>query len=165
MGPQAARYAQGPMMAAGPRDVFERVRSELEKMTGRLEYMGERADLAAVNKLFGNAMILGVAALMADVFTMAQASNVCAEDTLKLFGFIDLNAIASGRGTNMAKGNFTPSFELVMARKDIRLMLETTAERPMAVLPSLAARMDHLIAAGHGTEDFSVIGIDAVQRK
>lgn len=165
MGPPAARNAQGTMMAAGPKMLFESVKADLAKMTGRLEYMGERADLAAVNKLFGNAMIIGVAAVLADVFTMAQASNVSAEDAIRLLGFIDLNAIVAGRGMNMAKGNFTPSFELAMARKDVRLMLETTGDRPMAALPSVAARMDQLIAAGHGAEDCSVLGIDAVQRR
>jgi len=164
MGPPAARNAQGTMMVAGPKVLFESVKADLEKMTGRLEYMGERADLAAANKLFGNAMIIGVVAVMADVLTMAQASNVSAEDAINLFGFIDLNAIVAGRGANMAKGNFTPSFELAMARKDVRLMLETTGDRPMAALPSVAARMDQLIAAGHGADDASVLGIDALLR-
>ncbi len=165
MGPPAARNAQGTMMAAGPKVLFESVKADLAKMTGRLEYFGERADLAAVNKLFGNAMIIGVAAVMADVLTMAQVSNVSAEDAIKLFGLFDLNSIVAGRGANMAKGNFTPSFELAMARKDVRLMLETAGDRPMAALPSVAARMDQLIAAGHGAEDSSVLAIDAVQRR
>jgi 3-hydroxyisobutyrate dehydrogenase-like beta-hydroxyacid dehydrogenase len=165
MGPPAARNAQGTMMVAGPRLLFEAVKSDLSKMTARLEYLGERTDLAAVNKLFGNAMIIGVAAVMADVLTMAQASKVGAEDAIKLLGLIDLNAIVAGRGMNMAKGNFTPSFELTMARKDIGLMLETAGDRPMAALPSVAARMDQLIAAGHGAKDSSVLGIDAVQAK
>jgi len=128
-------------------------------------HLGQRTDLAAVNKLFGNAMIIGVSAVIADVLTMAQASNVSPEDAIKLLGFIDLNAIVAGRGMNMAKGNFTPSFELTMARKDIGLMLETAGDRPMAALPSVAARMDQLIAAGHGAKDSSVLGIDAVQPK
>jgi 3-hydroxyisobutyrate dehydrogenase-like beta-hydroxyacid dehydrogenase len=61
----------------------------------------------------------------------------------------------------MAARSFTPSFELDMARKDVRLMLETAAS-PLGVLPGLAARMDALIAAGHGAEDMAVLGIDAV---
>lgn len=165
MGPAAARNAQGTMLAAGPKALFEMVKADLAKMTGRLEYFGERADLAAVNKLFGNAMIIGVAAVMADVLTMAQASSVSAEDAIKLFGLLDLNSMVAGRGTNMANGNFIPSFELAMARKDVRLMLETAGDRPMAALPSVAARMDRLIAAGHGAEDSSVLAIDAVQRR
>jgi len=165
MGPPAARQAQGSMMVAGPKALFERVQPELARMTGRLEYMGERADLAAVNKLFGNAMIIGVSALMADILTMAQASDVSADDAVKLLGFLDLNAMVAGRGLSMAKGNFNPSFELAMARKDVRLMLETAGDRPLAVLPLVATRMDQLIAAGHGFDDCCVLGIDAVQRR
>lgn len=164
MGPPAARNAQGTMMVAGPKAVYEAVKADLAKMTGRVEYFGERADIAAVNKLFGNAMIIGVAAVMADVFTIAQASNVSADDAIRTLGFFDLNSLVSGRGAAMAKGNFAASFELTMARKDVRLMLETAGSRPMSALPAVAARMDQLIAAGHGADDASVLGIDAVQR-
>lgn len=164
MGPAAARNAQGSMMVAGPEILFESVKAELAKMTARLEYFGERADLAAVNKLFGNAMIIGVAALLGDVLTMAQASDVSPEDAIKLFRLFDLNSTVAVRGANMAKGNFNPSFELAMARKDVQLMLETAGDRPLAVLPLVAARMDQLIALGHGAEDASVLGIDAVRR-
>jgi 3-hydroxyisobutyrate dehydrogenase-like beta-hydroxyacid dehydrogenase len=163
MGPAAARNAQGSMMVAGPEALFERVKAALAKMTGRLEYLGERPDIAAVNKLFGNAMILGIAAVTADILTMAQASGVAAEDAIKLLGLLDLNAMVAGRGMNMAKANFAASFELTMARKDVRLMLETAGNRPMAALPAVAARMDQLIASGHGAEDACVMAIDAVR--
>jgi len=164
MGPAAARNAQGSMMVAGPSALFEDVKAALAKMTGRLEYMGERPDIAAVNKLFGNAMIIGITAVTADILTMAQASGVAAEDAIKLLGLLDLNAMVAGRGGNMAKGNFAASFELAMARKDVRLMLETAGDRPMAALPAVAARMDRLIALGLGANDASVMAIDAVRR-
>ena len=163
MGPAAARSAKGTMMAAGPRALFELVQADLQKMTGKLNYMGERLDLAAANKLLGNAMIIGVAALMADVLTLAQASDVPGTDAIALLGLLDLNAMVAGRGMNMAKGDFAASFELAMARKDVALMLQTTGTRPMAALPAVAARMDALIAAGHGAADCSVMGLDAVQ--
>ena len=164
MGPAAARNAQGSMMVAGPKALFDRVQAALAAMTTRLEYMGERTDLAAANKLFGNAMILSVSAAMADILTLAQASDVDAQDAAKLLGMLDLNAMVAGRGVNMAKGNFEPSFELDMARKDVRLMLETAGARPLAALPAIAARMDQLIAAGHGAKDACVLGIDALTR-
>lgn len=163
MGPAAALNAQGSMMVAGPRALFERVQAELAAMTSRLEYMGERADLAAVNKLFGNAMILGVSAMMADILTLAQASAVDPQSAVKLLGMLDLNAMVAGRGANMAQGNFAASFELTMARKDVRLMLETAGDRPLAALPAIAARMDQLIAQGHGALDACALGIDAVR--
>ena len=164
MGPPAARNAQGLMLATGPQAVFESVRAELARMTGRLDYMGERADLAAVHKLLGNAMIIGITAVMADILTLAKACGVDAGDAVSLLGALDMNAIVARRGKSMATGDFTPSFELVMARKDVRLMLEASDGLPMAVLPAVAARMDELIAAGHGAQDSAVLAIDAMPR-
>jgi len=164
MAPLHARNAQGSMLVSGPEALFESVKVDLTKMTGRLEYLGERPDLSAANKLIGNALIICLSAAMADVLTLAQASGVDAEDAIKTLGLLDLNAMVAARGRNMAKGNFTPSFELTMARKDVRLMLETTGSRPMASLPAIAARMDQLISAGHGAKDASVLAIDAVAR-
>ena len=132
-------------------------------MTGRFDYMGERADLAAVNKLLGNAMIIGITALLADILTLAKACGVDAGDAVGLLS-LDMNAIVARRGKSMATGDFTPSFELVMARKDVRLMLESSDGLAMAVLPAVAARMDELIAAGHGARDSGVLAIDAVRR-
>ncbi len=162
MGPPAARNAQGLMLATGSRTLFDSVEAELARMTGRLEYMGERPDLAAVNKLLGNAMLIGLWAVMADVLTLAKACGVDAGDAIGLLGNLDLNAAVSRRGASMAKRDFTPTFELAMARKDVRLMLETSGDRPMAALPAVAARMDQLVAAGHGADDASVLAIDAV---
>lgn len=163
MGPPAARNAQGAMVVAGPAAVFESVQADLARMTGRLEYLGERADLAAVNKLLGNAMSIGVWAVMSDVLTLAKACRVDAEDAIKLLVRLDMGATVSRRGTSMATGDFTPSFELNMARKDVGLILDLCAHLPMAALPGVAARMDHLIAAGHGAADVCVLAIDAVR--
>ena len=164
MGPQAARDAQGLMLVAGPQDLFAAVESDLARMTGHLSYIGERPDLASANKLIGNAMIIGLWAVIADVLTLAQASGIDGEDAIKLVGQFDIRGMVGNRGLNMARGKFTPSFELAMARKDVRLMLETTGNRPMAALPAVAARMDQLIAAGHGAVDAGVLAIDAVSR-
>ncbi len=163
MGPAAARSAQGSMLVAGPQAVFERVRADLEKMTGRLEYLGERADLAAVYKLLGNAMFIGSWGVLADILTVARGGGVAAADAIKMLSMLDLNAIVSGRGMNMARGNFEPTFELTMALKDAQLMIETAGELPLAALPSVAARMEDLIAAGYGDRDPAVLAIDAVR--
>ncbi len=164
MGPPAARNAQGLMLAAGPKALFDSVEAELARMTGRLEYLGERTDLAAIDKLLGNAMIIGTWAVLADVLTLAQACGVEGGDAVKLLGFIDMNAMMARRAPSMSAGDFTPNFELAMARKDVRLMLEAIGARPLATLPGIAARMDRLIAEGHGAKDAGVLSIDAVRR-
>jgi 3-hydroxyisobutyrate dehydrogenase and related beta-hydroxyacid dehydrogenases len=84
-------------------------------------------------------------------------------NALDILGFFDPAAVIRGRGTAMVAGDYSPGFELTMARKDVRLMLETAGDRPLAALRCIAARMDELIREGQGTEDMAVLGRDAVR--
>jgi 3-hydroxyisobutyrate dehydrogenase-like beta-hydroxyacid dehydrogenase len=163
IGPAAARAGQGIILASGPRPLFDAVSGALSQMAPRVEYLGERPDLAAVYKLCGNAIIIGLSGIVADVFAVASGSDVAPEDALKLLDFFNPAAIITGRGRNMAKKNFAPSFELTMARKDVRLMIESANGAPLVTLPAIAARMDALIAEGFGASDLGVIGKDAVR--
>jgi 3-hydroxyisobutyrate dehydrogenase-like beta-hydroxyacid dehydrogenase len=165
IGPAAARDSQGTILASGPKALFDAVRGELAHMASRVEYFGERPDLAAVYKLIGNAFIIGINGLVSDVLTMAAASHVAPAEALRILEFFNPSAVIAGRGRNMAVGDYTPSFELVMARKDIGLMIETAGDAPLAALPSIAHRMDELIAEGHGQQDLAVIGRDALGRR
>ena len=161
IGPAAARAGQGIILASGPQALFEEVKEALQRMAPRVEYFGERPDLAAVYKLCGNAIIIGLSSIVADVFAVAGGSGVAPEDALRLLDFFNPAAIMTGRGRNMAKGNFAPAFELVMARKDVRLMMETANGTPLITLPAIAARMDALIEAGLGGQDLGVIGMQS----
>lgn len=162
IGPPAARAGQGTILASGPRALFDAVEPALARMAARVAYLGERADLAATYKLCGNAVIVGLSAVIADVFAVAAGAEVAAPDALRVFEYLDLGAIVNGRGRTMAAGNFAPNFELAMARKDVALMTETAAGRPLAALPAVAARMDALIAGGRGGDDLAVLARDAV---
>jgi 3-hydroxyisobutyrate dehydrogenase len=162
IGPAAARAGQGTILVAGPRKLFDAVKTDLERFAPKVEYAGERGDLAAVYKLCGNAFIIGVNALVSDVLSVASGAGVPPEDAMRVVQFFDPSAIISGRGRNMIAKAYAPSFELEMARKDVRLMLETAGDKPLSSLPGIAARMDALIAEGRGAEDLAVMGKDAV---
>ena len=162
IGPVAARAGQGTILASGPQALFDAVSDDLRRMAPRVEYFGERSDLAAVYKLCGNAIIIGLAGTVADVFAIASASDVVPNDTLRLLDFLNPTAIITGRGMNMAARNYAPAFELAMARKDVRLMIETAGSTPLSVLPAIAARMDALIAEGHSADDMGIIARDSV---
>ena len=161
MGPDAARKAQGTILVAGPKAAFDSVQADLARMTARLQYLGERADLAAAHKLCGNALIIGLGGLVADILTIAAGAGLDAQQAISLLGTFDLDARAQRAATTMAERDFTATFELTMARKDLALMLQTAAGRPMAALAGVAARMDQLIATGHGHAGTSVLAIDA----
>jgi 3-hydroxyisobutyrate dehydrogenase-like beta-hydroxyacid dehydrogenase len=165
IGPPAARQSQGTILVAGPRDLFDAVHSDLSRMAERVEYFGERPDLAAVFKLCGNAFIVGINALVADVFAVAAGSRVASADALRVVEFFNPSTVVTARGAKMVAGDFTPTFELAMARKDVRLMLEAAGRTPLAALPRIAERLDALIAEGHEHDDLAVIGIDSVRRQ
>lgn len=162
IGPAAARAGQGTILIAGPSSLYETVKDALARMAPKVEYLGERPDLAAVNKLCGNAFIIGMCGLIADVYSVAAGSDVPPSDALRVIQFFDPAGIIQGRGKSMLAQNFAPSFELAMARKDVGLMLEAAGTRALATLPGIASRMDDLIAQGHGAEDLAVLGRDAV---
>lgn len=165
IGPAAARKQQGTVLASGPRALFDAIREPLSHMAERLEYFGERPDLAAVYKLCGNSFIIGVAGVIADLLTVASSADVPPGDAIKVLEYFNPAGVINGRGKNMAAGNFAPAFELFMARKDVRLMLDTAHDVPLAVLPGLSIRMDELIADGHGAEDLAVLGIETAVEK
>lgn len=157
MSPQACREAKGVMLCSGPGDVFARAEQTLRAMAGDLWYVGERVDLAAAYKLLGNALILAIVGGLADVYQLAASLGIRAVDAHALFSHFNPAVVVAGRGKSMAEGDFEAAFELVMARKDLRLMLEAVQGAPLAVLPALAARFDEAIAEGHGREDVGAI--------
>ncbi len=160
MSPQACLDAAGVMLVAGAQPLFERAQGRLEVMTGRLQYLGERADAAASYKLFGNALIIALTAGLADVITMGRQLGFSPEQAYELLAFFTPANTLQQRGRRMAQGDYTPSFELTMARKDVRLMMEAAQGAPLATLPGIAARMDALIEAGHGAQDLGVLATE-----
>jgi len=162
MSPQMARDAVGIMLVSGPQAVFDAARGDLEKMTGEVWYLGERGDLAASYKIFGNSMLFVIAAGVADVFAMANGLGIPLTDALTVFSKFQPGGIIKSRGEKMARGDFSASFELTMARKDIGLMIEAAGTQPMVVLPAIAQAMDRAIAKGHGREDLGAIAAEVV---
>jgi 3-hydroxyisobutyrate dehydrogenase len=67
----------------------------------------------------------------------------------------------------MASGDYaSASWELAMARKDARLV-QAEADRAriaLTLVPAIAARMDDMIARGHGHDDWTVIAKDLLPR-
>jgi 3-hydroxyisobutyrate dehydrogenase len=162
MTPQMCREAKGIMLVSGPERVFESVRGELARMTGDVWYLGERPDLAASYKIFGNSMLFVIAAGIGDIFAMAKNLGIAPPDALDVFSRFNPAGVIPSRGQKMARRDFSASFELTMARKDIRLMIEAADGQPLTVLNAIAARMDAAIAKGHGQDDLGAIAADVV---
>ncbi|HEY1976865.1 MAG TPA: NAD(P)-dependent oxidoreductase [Candidatus Baltobacteraceae bacterium] len=163
MGPKNAREATGIMMISGDRALCARVKPSLEPMTGQVVELGDDPGEAAAFKLMGNLMLVFTVAGLADMYRFADAIGIAPREAHKLFSFfMPVNAI-NFRGKDMAHGDFTPQWELKMARKDVRLMLEEAKRygEDLAVLPEIAAFFDDYIERGHAEKDVGVIAMRA----
>jgi len=167
MGPPNALESTGIMLASGDLARVDRLRPALEKMTGKLLYLGAEPERAASFKLFGNLFLMFMTAGVAEVMTLAKALDVKPEDAAALFESFNPGMMLTARVKRMISGEFgTPSWELGMARKDARLMLEEGERhaQPLPMLPAIAATMDRYIARGHAHDDWTVIAKDALTR-
>ncbi|HTJ44769.1 MAG TPA: NAD(P)-dependent oxidoreductase [Kofleriaceae bacterium] len=165
MGPQNARESTGLMLVSGPRAELEPLREPLAAMTGKLVDLGERPDAAAAFKLMGNLFLMNLTVGLAEMLTLAKALDVAPQEAATIFDHFNPGTSIGWRIKKMVDGQFDdPSWELQMARKDARLMLEAAneAEVALATLPAIIDRMDDLIAEGHGGDDWTVIAKDAV---
>jgi 3-hydroxyisobutyrate dehydrogenase len=158
MSPQMAEDGVGLMLVSGPKKEFDEARGELEGMTGEVWNLGERTDLAAAYKLFGNCMLFAISAGLSDVIAMARANDIDPVDAMSVFTKFQAGNVIAGRGPRMARGEVTPaSFEVSMARKDVRLMIEAAKTQPLLALPAVARRMDEVIASGGGDHDLAAL--------
>lgn len=165
MAPANARAATGIMLCAGEREHVDAWLPVLKAMTGTVLTHGEDAGVPSTLKLVGNALIIGVCGALSDALTVAGESGVTPAKAMELFATFSIQNALLGRGQRMAAGDYTPSFELSMAHKDVRLMIEASRGLPLAVMPGLAARMETLIAAGHGSDDLAILARDVIPRK
>ena len=156
MGPSHARDGTGLMLISGPTPEVEALRPALEQMTGRLQHLGDRPDKAAAVKLTGNGMLVMLAAAMGDLFRIGLANGVPPDEVIALFEAFAPTAPATGRRV-MAAGTGPASFELTMARKDTRLMIEAAGgPEGLLLLPAVADAMDRALAAGKGAQDYGI---------
>jgi 3-hydroxyisobutyrate dehydrogenase-like beta-hydroxyacid dehydrogenase len=165
MGPINAKSGSGIMLCAGANATVERWLPALRTMTGQVLAYGEDVGVPAAIKLFGNAMIISITGALTDALTVASESGVAPSEAMQLLSHFDVGNVVKGRGGRILEGDYRASFELAMARKDVRLMIEAAGDKPLSVLPSLAARMDALLAAGHGADDLAIVAKDVVPRK
>ena len=164
MGPGNAAESSGRMLCAGPSALVSQLEPALKKMTGELVLLGEDVKKPYALKLIGNSLIIGMTGLVADAIAIGKGSGaqLANEEVLRFVASFPVGNILSARGQRMAKGDYAASFELSMARKDVRLMQETAGDYLLSVLDGLGERMDDLIEKGHGAKDLGALAVELV---
>ena len=165
MGPPNALAATGVMLASGDRARFDSLAPHLEKMTGKLVYLGPDPARAAGIKLLGNHFLIVMGAGLIDTLALAKALEIPQDEVANLFGFFNPGPMIPARLARIRAADYAnPSWNLAMARKDVRLMTEAAhaGHVTLEALPGIAKAMDAWIAKGHAADDWTVISTDAV---
>lgn len=165
MGPVNALESTGSMLVSGDQSVIAKWTPALSKMTGKLINFGEEEGRAAGIKLVGNCFLVAFTAGIADTLSLAKAQDIPVSDITTLFDSWNPGAMLPARLKRMTSGNYEqPSWELNMARKDTGLFIDAAKKggTSLTVIPAIAEEMDRWIKKGHGGDDWTVIGKDAI---
>jgi 3-hydroxyisobutyrate dehydrogenase len=156
MAPAHCAEGSGLMLVSGQKSRHDALLPALQQMTGTVHYMGAAPERAAAFKLFGNLTLLGILGVLGDVNRLAHAVGISTDEAFGLFKQFNPGQMLPARAARIAAGDYSnPSFEVAMARKDVRLMIEE-AQRggiDLFVMPGVAAMFDAAIARGEGALD------------
>jgi 3-hydroxyisobutyrate dehydrogenase len=156
MGPSNALEGTGLMLVAGTKARHDALLPALQEMTGNVLYLGEAPERAAAFKLFGNLTLIGIMGILGDVNRLAHAVGIPTAEAYSLFKHFNPGQFLPARAARIEAGDFAnPSFEVAMARKDVRLMIEEAGRGgvELFVMPGVAAMFDAAIARGEGALD------------
>ncbi|MFO1222181.1 MAG: NAD(P)-binding domain-containing protein [Burkholderiaceae bacterium] len=156
MGPANCVEGTGWMLISGDPARHAALQGPLKAMTGSLIYLGPEPGRAAAFKLFGNLTILGILGVLGDVGKLAAAVGIEMKDAIGLFEHFNPGQTLLQRARRISDGVWQPaSFEMSMARKDVRLMIEEAARggQALAMMPALAALLDAGVERGEAALD------------
>jgi 3-hydroxyisobutyrate dehydrogenase len=163
MGPPNALEGTGVMLVSGDQKVVKILEPELSRMTGKLLNLGEQPEKAASIKLLGNLFHISLTGGIADLITLAASLNIPTSELGTLLELLNPAVVAQGRLRKITSNTFDqPSWELSMARKDARLMIEqaSSTHQSLMVVPAVAKKMDAWLAKGHAKDDWTIISKD-----
>jgi 3-hydroxyisobutyrate dehydrogenase len=163
MAPVNALESTGFMLISGNQDIAQKVSPWLSAMTGKLLNFGDKTGKAAGIKLLGNLFLLTLTGGLSDMLALAKAMDISGNDISTLFETFNPGAAAPARLKRLMHADYdNPSWELQMARKDARLMMEAAAKgnKTLHLVPVIAGEMDRFLQKGNAHKDWSVIASD-----
>lgn len=167
MGPPNALEGTGSMLVSGDQKIIKILEPQLSGMTGKLWNLGEQPEKAAAIKLLGNLFHIGLTGSISDMITLAGTFHIPASELGPLLELLNPAVVAQGRLRKITSNTFDqPSWELSMARKDARLMIEQAASgnKQLMVIPAVAKKMDIMVGKGHAKNDWTIISKDSEEK-
>src|SRR5438132_3482354 len=154
------------IMAAGKKDIFEKVKPILEQLGQTVHYFGKNGNAAAM-KLVGNLIVALEMEALAEGLVLAQKAGLDLNTVMEVVKVADFRSpLIVSNGQNILKRDFSPSFALKLMLKDAGL-IEKFAESLQSSIPALRVVEKNLasaVALGFGKENASAV-IKALEKE
>ena len=154
------------VLAAGKKEVFEKVKPILEKLSQTVHYLGKNGNATAM-KLVGNLIVALELEALAEGFVLARKAGLDLKAVMEVLRVADFRSpLLVSNCENILKRDFSTYFALQLMLKDANL-LQQFSERLGSPIPALRVVRQNLtdaVALGFGKENASAV-IKALERK
>lgn len=125
---------------------------------GDVRHVGPPGAGAAM-KLVVNTALIASAALLGECMALGNALELDRDVLLDVLGRSPVGPIVSAKGGNVASGHYPPAFELRLADKDIRLVVDAAHRlgTDLRLAEATQGWMDAAVEAADGEVDFSAV--------
>jgi 3-hydroxyisobutyrate dehydrogenase-like beta-hydroxyacid dehydrogenase len=145
--PETAESRKLVVVAAGPAELLERFRPVLDSMGRETVHVGTEAWQANAVKLCGNFMIASMMEAFAEAFATLRKAGVDLNAFQTAINSLFASPVYANYARIIAEEKFEPAaFPLPLGLKDVRLLLETSAEC-QAPMPFAGIIRDRLLAS------------------
>jgi 3-hydroxyisobutyrate dehydrogenase-like beta-hydroxyacid dehydrogenase len=147
------------IMAAGKRNIFEKVKPVLEQLGQTVHYFGENGNAAAM-KLVGNLIVALEMEALAEGLVLAQKAGLDLNTVMEVVKVADFRSpLLVSNGQNILKRDFSTSFALKLMLKDAGFIekFAQSLESPIPALRVAAKNLESAIALGFGKENASAL--------
>jgi 3-hydroxyisobutyrate dehydrogenase-like beta-hydroxyacid dehydrogenase len=154
------------VLAAGKKDVFEKVKPVLEKLGQTVHYLGKNGNATAM-KLVGNLIVALELEALAEGLVLARKAGLDLRTVMEVVKVADFRSpLLVSNGENILKRDFSTYFALQLMLKDANL-IQQFSESLSSPIPALCVVQKHLqdtVELGFGKENASAV-IKALEKE
>jgi 3-hydroxyisobutyrate dehydrogenase-like beta-hydroxyacid dehydrogenase len=152
------------VLAAGKKEVFEKVKPVLEKLGQTVHYLGKNGNATAM-KLVGNLMVALELEALAEGLVLARKAGLDLKTVMEVVKVADFRSpLLIDNGDNILKRDFSTYFSLQLMLKDANLIQQfsQSLNSPIPALRVVQKNLEDAVALGFGKENASAL-IKAVE--
>ena len=147
------------VLAAGKKEVFEKVKPVLEKLGQTVHYLGKNGNATAM-KLVGNLMVALELEALAEGLVLARKAGLDLKTVMEVVKVADFRSpLLVDNGDNILKRDFSTYFALQLMLKDANLIQQfsQSLSSPIPALRVVQRNLEEAVALGFGKENASAL--------